>query len=77
LVYHRLKREFASLSLDINQNKCQLFYDSNKTPVIPDNFAGIQPSTTFIKILVTPIGADGEVIDDTALTIDNNVNNSR
>jgi hypothetical protein len=44
-----------------------------QTPVLPDEFAGIQPSTTFIKILGTPMGADREVIDNTALTMDNYV----
>jgi hypothetical protein len=59
------------LGLAINQDKCQLFYDAIKTPVLPDAFAGIKPSMTFIKIL----GSDGEIIEVTALTtnIDNYV----
>ena len=36
-----LERELALLGLAINQDKCQLFYDSNKTPDLPEAFAGI------------------------------------
>jgi hypothetical protein len=70
LAFIWLKRKLSFLGLDINQDKCQLFYDSNKTPDLPEAFNDIQPSTTFIKILGTPMGANGEVIDDTALKMD-------
>ena len=73
LAYLFLKIDLALLGLGINRDKCQLFYDSNKTPDLPEAFAGITPSTTFIKILGTPMGSDGEVIEDTALTMDNYV----
>ena len=64
-----LVRELALLGLDINPNKCQLFYNQTYTPVLPEEFSRIQPSTTYIKILGTPMGADGEIVEDIKLTM--------
>jgi hypothetical protein len=67
--FEHLEHELALLGLVINPNKCQLFYNHAHTPILPAAFGRIQPSTTYIKILGTPMGSDADIQEDINLTM--------
>ena len=61
----QLQQELMVLGLQVNQAKCQLFYNSDKTTIIPDSFSDIHhQSTDFITILGCPMGTDERVKEE-------------